>query len=104
MIPSPGVTLQQSLSVELVVDNEVERCAEIGNIAAESLVGVDRNVQPVEVETIVGGKESGHIGVLIALDFLTWESHPPEILKGLVANGVQHVSRVALDELRVVVV
>ena len=50
-------SLGQCLVVKSVVKNKVKRCTEIGNIALEILLWIGRNVQPVDVQTVVGSEQ-----------------------------------------------
>ena len=60
--------LRQCLLIELVIDDKIERSAEVGHIAMEDIIRVDRDVDAVDVQSIVGRKELLHVGVLIALN------------------------------------
>ena len=92
--------LGQLAGVEAVVDHEVERGAEIGHIAAEGVVGVDGDVEAVEVEPVVGLEELGHVGILISLYLARGEAHTPEVGAGLLAQCVHHRRRVGVDDTR----
>lgn len=91
--------LRQRLGIELVVDNEIKRSAEVGNIALESLVGIDRNLKTVEVQAIVRLKELLHIRVLVAFHFPVREAKPAEVLESLVAYLIENGCSVILDHL-----
>ena len=79
----------ESPVIETVVDDEVERCAQVGHVAAEYFIRIYGNVDVSEVQPIVGGKRLGNVGVLVALQLLRGESQAAEILAGLFARLVQ---------------
>ena len=81
--------LRQRFLVELVIDDKIERSAEVGHIAMEDIIRVDRDVDAVDVQSIVGRKELLHVGVLIALDLARREALPLEVLISLVAQCVE---------------
>ena len=49
----------------MVVNDEVETRREVGDIATEGLVGVDRNRQTIQVEPIVRFKELLQVGIFV---------------------------------------
>ena len=59
--------LGQCILVEAVVDHKIDRGGEVGDVAAERLVGVGGNAQPREVQPIVWREGRWHIRVAIAL-------------------------------------
>ena len=59
-------------AMESVVNHEVEVCRQVGHVAAECLVWVDGYVEAVEVEAVVGGEERLHVGVLVALQSVSF--------------------------------
>ena len=91
--------LRQRLLVERIVDDEVERGAEIGHVAAEHAIGIDGDVQAIEVEAVVGREERLHVGVLIPLHLARGEAQAAEGLKSRIARCIHHRCRMVADEL-----
>ena len=75
--------------VEHIVNHEVKAGAQVGHIATEGLVGIYRNLETINVHTVVRLKELLNIGILISLYLSRWEALLAEVLKGLIANSVQ---------------
>ena len=82
---------------ELVVDDEVERRAEVGHIAAERLVRVDRHFKTVDVQSVVGLEELVYRCVFVSLNLSRREAETLEAVEGFVAHSVQHVGAVGAD-------
>ena len=82
---------------ELVVDDEVERRAEVGYIAAERLVRVDRHFKTVDVQSVVGLEELVYRCVFVSLHLSRREAETLEAVEGFVAHSVQHVGAVGVD-------
>ena len=87
--------LGQSLAIESVVHNKVKGSAHIRHIAFEYFIGVDRNVQTVQVQTVVGFKELADIGIFVFLRLTGRKTKPLEIGKRGRTRGVQHLGTVA---------
>ena len=85
--------------IKRIVNDEIETRREVGHIAAESLIGIDRNLQAIQVYTIVWLKEFLHIGVFIPLHLFRREALPAEVLKGLVPYGVHRLRSMIKDDL-----
>ena len=62
--------LQPLTSIEHIVHHKVEARREIGHIAAEGLIGVNGNLQAVEVQPVVGCEELLQVGIFIAFHLL----------------------------------
>ena len=82
--------LWKSLTIELVVNNEVKRSAEIWYITLESLVRINGDFKAVKIQTIIWLKELLHIRVLIAFHLPGRKTLTTEILKSLVAHLIEH--------------
>ena len=54
-------------SAELVVNDKIERCAEVRHVATERLVGVYRNLQTVNVDAIVGCEQLVNACIFVSL-------------------------------------
>ena len=65
----------------------------------ESLVGIHRYLQAVQVHTVVGLKQLLHIGVLVSLHLLRRETLTAEVLKGLVPYGIHRLWGMIKDHL-----
>ena len=87
----------QCLVVELVVDHEIERCAQVWHVASESLIGVDGYVEPAEVEAEVGSEELIGVGVFVAFHLARREAEFLEIGCRLVAHAVEWPCRMLAD-------
>ena len=83
--------------VEGIVDHEVERSAHVGHIALEHLVGIDRYLQPVEVEAIVGSEAIAYLCVFVLFLLSRGETCPFEIGKGPCPGRIQHLGAVPAD-------
>ena len=88
----------QGLVVEAVVDHEIERGAEVGHIALEGVVGVNGDIQTVEVQSVIGGKQGGDIRIFVSFNLLGGEAHALEIVEGLVAHGIHRLCTVGADD------
>ena len=82
---------------ELVVDDEVERCAEVGHVAAERLVRVYRHFKTVDVQSVVGLEELVYRCIFVSLHFSRREAETLEAVEGFVAHSVQHIGAVGAD-------
>ena len=91
------VLLGLQRGAELVVDDEIERRAQIGDIAPERLVGVHGNVQTVDVQPVVGGEHLGNIGVFVSFHLTRGEAETPEIGEGGVTHGVERGGAVGTE-------
>ena len=85
------------LAVKGIVHHKVERGAQIGNIALEHFIRIDRNVQTIQVHSVIGCKGCRYIGVLVALHLLRGKSLLKKILKRLFAQSIQNRSTMAVD-------
>ena len=82
---------------ELIVDDEVERCTEVGHVAAERLIRVYRHFKTVDVQSVVGLEELVYRCIFVSLHFSRREAETLEAVEGFVAHSVQHVSAVGAD-------
>ena len=82
--------LGHCLGVEAVVHHEIERCAQVGHVAAECLIRVYRNLEAVEVQSVVGSEERRHVGIFVSLHLLRGESESLEVLECSVSQVVHH--------------
>ena len=94
------VYLGQRLVVESIVDHKIERGAEIGHVATESLIGVDGNFQTVQVQAIVGLEDGFHVCILVSLYLAGGEAQAAEVFEGSVAHCIENPGTVLLDHSR----
>ena len=84
-------------AIEHIVDYEIEARREVGHIATEGLVGVDGNLQAVEVQSVVGSKELGDVRIFVTFDLPTGETVFSKAFEDFVAHGIHHVAAVLAD-------
>ena len=88
----------QQTAVESIIHHKIERRTEVRDIAAESVVRIHRNVQTVEIESIIRTEYPVDIGIFIFLHLTCGESETAEVVESLVAHGIE--SRRAVTEQR----
>ena len=91
--------LRPLTSKKAIIHHEIERSREIGHIAAESRIGVDGNLEAVQVHAIVRGEEFLNIGILIAFHLFRWEALPAEVLEGLITHSIHRLRSMREDQL-----
>ena len=91
--------LWKSLTVELIINYEIKRSAEIWNIALEGIIRINRNLKTVEIQSIIRFKELLHIRVLIAFHLLGRKALSTEVFKSLIAYLIEHRCSMLFDEL-----
>jgi len=82
--------LRQSLVIESIIHNKVKGGAHIRHIALEYFVGINRNLQPVQVQSVIGFKELADIGIFIFLRLTGRKSKPLEVGK---CSGTRSIQR-----------
>ena len=85
------MTLGLLVVVENIVYHEIKAGAQVGHIAAERLVRVDRYLQTIDVYAEVGFKELLDIRIFIALHLLAGETSRHEVIEGLIAHSVHRL-------------
>ena len=90
--------------IESVINYEIEARRQVGHVATEGVVRVDRNLEPVQVQAVIGGEERLHVGILVALDFPSGETIRCETLEGRVTLGIHHVAAMLADNLATLLV
>ena len=94
----------QLVVVELVVHYEIERSAEVWNIALKVFVRIDGHSQTLQVQSIVGCEQLWNIGIFVAFHLFRREALCLEILESLIAHLVQDVAGMLLyHSLRLVI-
>ena len=88
------VRLGQCLAVEGIVHHKVERGAHVRHVALEHIIGIDGDVELLQVEPIVGFKELADVGVLVFLVLAGGESQAFEVGEGRCARGIHHLAAV----------
>ena len=92
---------QMSLGFLVVIENiiyhKVQAGREVGHVATERVVRVDRNLEAIQVQAVIGGEELLHVGILVALDFPSGETIRRETLESRVTLGIHHVAAVLAD-------
>ena len=83
--------------IENVVDHKVQAGGKVRYVATERVVRVDRNLEAIQVQTIVRGEERLNVGILVAFDFSSGETIRCETLESRVTHGVHHVAAVLAD-------
>ena len=53
--------------MECIIDDEKELSAQVGHVAAERFIGIDRYVKPSQVQSIVRCEERLHVGIAVTL-------------------------------------
>ena len=82
--------LRQSFVIESIIHNKVKGSAHIRHIALEYFVGINRNFQPVQVQSVIGFKELADIGIFIFLRLTGRKSKPLEVGK---CSGTRSIQR-----------
>ena len=82
--------LRQSLVIESIIHNKVKGGAHIRHIALEYFVGINRNLQPVQVQSVIGFKELADIGIFIFLRLTGRKAKPLEVGK---CSGTRSIQR-----------
>ena len=79
------------LGIEAIIDNKIERRTQIRHIALECVVRIDRNVETVDIQSIVGFEELHHVSIFISLHLLGGKSLTLEVLVSLITHGVHDI-------------
>ena len=85
------MTFRLIVTIEHIVDHKIETRAQIRHIATESLVGINRDFETVQIHAIVRGKELLNISVLISFDLLRWKALLAKNLESLIAHSVHRL-------------
>ena len=85
------MALSLVVSIESIVDHEIEAGTQIGHIATEGLVWIDGNLETVEVQTVVRSKELCYVGIFIALYLSGGEATRRKLPESLVTHGVHRL-------------
>ncbi len=59
--------LGQCLAIKSIVHHEIKRSAHVRNIALEYFIRIYRNIQTIQVQSIIGSEQLGHIGIFVLL-------------------------------------
>ena len=95
-----GLYVGQPLLIERIVDDEIEQRTQVGHVAAEGRIGIDRKLDAIDVQTVVGSEDLLYVGVLISLHLPCREALAAEVFEGAVADGVHHLRAMLLDGFR----
>ena len=99
--PLGQTRLGQHLAIETVVDDEIERGAQVGHVATEGLIGVYGYLQPVEVQSEIGREQLVDVRILISFHLARREAQAAKVFISLVAHGVERCGGMRLDKLGV---
>ena len=88
------VSLRQSLAIESIVHHEVKGRTHVWYIALEHFIRIDRNVETIQVQTVIRCKEFGRIGIFIFFLFGRREAQTFEISKSFGTRRIHHLGAV----------
>ena len=77
--------------VKCIVYHKIEGSAHIRDIALEHFVRIDRKLQTVQVQSVVGSKILAHLRVFILFLLACRESQTFEVGKGFCTRSIQHL-------------
>ena len=86
------------LGVEGIVHDKVEQRAQVGHITTEHFVGIDFDIDPAQVQPVVGSVERLDVGAAILLVLERGQPLALEQSHRLVAQGIHHRRRMARNQ------
>ena len=88
------MSLRQRLAIESIIHDEIEGGAHVRHIALEHFIRIDRNVETIQVQAIIGCEELGRIGIFVSFLLRSWETLTFEVGKSLGTRCVHHLGAV----------
>ena len=80
--------------IEYVVYYKIKRSAHIWHITLKYLIRIYRNLQPIQIQSVIGGEVFLGIGIFVLLLLTSRESHSLEISKCLCTRRIQSLSTI----------
>ena len=93
------MSLRQCFVIERIIDYEIETRTQVRHITTKGVIRIDRNLQSLEVQTIVWCKEGLQVSVFITLYLPAGETSRLEMLKSLITNSIHQCGRMVENHL-----
>ena len=96
--PLGQTRLGQHLAIETVVDDKIERSAQVWHVTTESLIGVYGYLQPIEIQSEIGREQLVDVRILISFHLARREAQAAKVFISLVAHGIERRGGMRLDK------